>query len=178
MIDRSTADQIRAMLKPLKSRIANTVARAVIQLVNDNKQLQIIQVGANAGEDIDDVENFQQYGFKSVPHVGAEVVVIFPNGDRAHPLAIATDDRRYRPTGWGEGDAGIYNSDGAQVRLMGADIEVNPGAGGKVYLRSAGGTSEPLVTLTEHNNHIHGTGTGPSATPTVPAVGTTIIEGE
>ncbi|MCP4448275.1 MAG: phage baseplate assembly protein V [Myxococcales bacterium] len=168
-----------SLINRLRNRIANSIARAVVQVIDDEKKIQTLQLGVLEGEDVDDCERFQEYGFNSVPIAGAEAVVLFPNGDRAHPLIVAVDDRRHRPTDWDPGDAGTYNAAGAMVRLKASgDIEVTPGGSGKVYIRSAGGTSDALVTKTEHNLHIHGTGVGPSATPTTQVVGTTKLESE
>ncbi len=115
------------LLRRVGNRIANLAARAVVQLVDDTKKLQLLQIGVLAGEDLDDAEHFQQYGFSSNPLVGAEAVVVFPGGDRAHPLVVAVDDRRYRPTGSQPGEVVVYNHTGAQVRFTAAgDIAVTP----------------------------------------------------
>jgi hypothetical protein len=47
----------------------------------------------------DKAERFQDYGFTSNPKRGAEAIVLFPGGQRAHAIIIAVDDRRYRKTG-------------------------------------------------------------------------------
>lgn len=119
------------LLRPLHARIARMMARAVVQLVADGAKLQTLQVGALPGEDLDDCERFQEYGFTSVPLPGAEAVVIFPNGDRGHPLVVAVDDRRYRPTGGEPGEVVVYNHAGAVVRLK-PDGTVEIGGGGAV----------------------------------------------
>jgi phage baseplate assembly protein V len=115
---------LERLLRPIKVRIANSIARAVVQIVDEDKKLQILQVGAHDGEDIDDAERFQEYGFSSVPKPGAEAVIVFPNGDRAHALVVAVDDRRYRPTGWQPGEVGMYTDEGALVRLKRGQVTV------------------------------------------------------
>lgn len=135
--DRSTLVQLRHALRPLATRVANAVARAVVQLVDDGKKLQVLQVGVRAEEDVDDAEHHQPYGFSSVPLEGAEAVVVFPNGDRAHALVVAVSDRRYRPTGGQPGEVTLYNNANARVILK---------ADGTIEARSAGGTAVALAT--------------------------------
>ncbi|HET7500658.1 MAG TPA: phage baseplate assembly protein, partial [Kofleriaceae bacterium] len=92
------------VMRPIANRIANSIARCVVQLVSDEKTLQALQIGVLSGETIDHAEHYQPYGFTSVPLPGSsdgvpEGVVVFPNGDRSHPLVVVVSDRRHRPTG-------------------------------------------------------------------------------
>ena len=117
------------MIRALAVRIANSLARAVVQVIDDSKGIQMLQLGVLEGEDVDDCERFQEYGFNSVPLAGAEAVVVFPNGDRGHPLVVAVDDRRHRPTDWDSGDTGTYNHAGLKVQLK-ASGTIEAGASG------------------------------------------------
>lgn len=108
--------QIMELIRPVKNRIRNVVARAVIGIVDESKKLQLVQLGILKGEDADGYENFQGFGFKSVPLPGAEAVAVFPDADRGVGLVVATEDRRHRPTGWNGGEAGTYNAFSAQMR--------------------------------------------------------------
>ena len=147
-LTRELLDQLEVLTRPLANRVANSIARAVISLVDDTKQMQSLQIAVLADEALDDAERLQQYGFTSVPLTGAEVVAVFPNGDHGHALVIATDDRRHRPTDGDAGDVTIYNSAGAQVRLRGADIELVPGPGGEIRAGSAT-SSDPVALKSE-----------------------------
>lgn len=179
MLSRDDLKQIATMLRPLKTKVANSILRAVVSNVDDSTKRQVLQIGVLEGEPLDGAEHFQPYGYKSVPRAGAESVVIFPNGDHGHPLVIVTDDRNYRPPGWDSGDAGLYNNiEGTIVRLMGPDIEINPGPGGTIYIRNADGTAEPVVKKSEFDAHVHPTGVGPSSPPTIPAIGTQTLKVE
>jgi hypothetical protein len=179
--------QVLSLLRPLRTQLANTLARAVVQLVDDGRKQQMVQLGVLAGETVEDGEHFQAYGFTSVPLPGAEAVVLFPNGDRAHPLVVAVSDRRHRPTGGEPGEVTVYNDTGAKIRISkDGDIDVTPAPGREVFIRSEGGTAGPLVTLAEFLNHTHATAaTGtPSVpiefAPSVPAgfEGTTVLKAE
>lgn len=176
-IDRATFDQLQHMLRPISNRIGNTVARGVVQLVNDGKQLQLVQLGVLDGETVEGAggaEHYQPYGLSSVPLEGAESVIVFPNGDRGHPLVVVISDRRSRPTGGEPGDVTLYNAAGAMVRMLATgDIELQPAPGREVLVRDEGGTVERLVKKGEFDAHVHATaGTGTPSPPTVPAVGT------
>lgn len=112
-----TLADIRRILQPLRMRVQNSIARAVVQLVDDGKKLQEMQIGVLKGQDIPDAEHFQQYGLTSVPLEGAEAVVLFPNGDQGLPYVVATDDRRYRPTGNVAGEVFLYTDEGDLIKL-------------------------------------------------------------
>lgn len=131
-------------------RLANSIARGVVQRVNDAKKLQLVQLGVLDGEDIESKggggENFQAYGFTSIPLAGAEAVVVFPNGDREHPLIVAVADRRYRPTGGEPGEVTIYNHTGAKAKFTkDGDIELTPAPGRKVVIAGADSSGDPAT---------------------------------
>lgn len=147
MIDRETLNQLSHLLRPIATRVANTVVRGVVQLVDDSVKQQLVQLGGLSGETIDGAENFQPYGLSSIPLDGAEHVTIFPNGDRAHPLTIAVSDRRYRPTGGQPGEVTLHCHTGAVVIMKAnGDIELHPAPGHEVLVREPGGTASELAT--------------------------------
>ena len=145
-IDRGTLDQVRHLLRPFATQLRNTVARAVVQLVDDGKKLQMLQVGVLDEEDVDDAEHHQSYGFSSVPLPGAEAVAVFPSGDRGHPLVVAVSDRRHRPTGGEPGEVTVYSHTGAKVRLLAnGDLEITPGGSGVVKVGGASAAQVPSL---------------------------------
>jgi hypothetical protein len=173
-ISRELAEQIRHLLRPLATRIGNTVARGVVKLVDDSKKMQLVQIGVLAGEPIDGAEHFQSYGFTSVPLEAAEHVTLFPNGDRSHPIVVAIPDRRYRPTNGKPGEVTLYHYKGAKVRMLeSGDIEIQPGPGGQVFIRDEGGNADRLVKVSEFNGHTHppGSFTAPAGTAGGPVTG-------
>lgn len=132
-------DAFNKLLAPLRTRLANMVARAVVQIAQDGGGLQVLQLGVLDGETRDGCERFQEYGFTSVPLAGAEAVVLFANGRRDHGLVVAVDDRRHRPTDLQPGEVALYHKDGARVLLKnGGSIEVTAAPGMPVVLN--GGT--------------------------------------
>lgn len=151
--------ELRMLLRPLETKIANVVARAVIERVNDAGGLQSLQVGVLEDEPVEDAENFQAYGLTSKPTAGAEAVLLFPNGDRSHPLVIAVDDRRYRLTGLADGEVALYSEHGQTVHLKAdGSVEVT---GTEVRL-AADDADDPVIRksdldqfISTYNGHTH-----------------------
>ncbi|PZW46847.1 phage baseplate assembly protein V [Humitalea rosea] len=102
------ADFARA-LAPLQRRIMLAVSRGVLRAVADAEGIQQLQVTMLAGETRDAVERMQPYGLSAVPLPGAQCVVICVGGNRDHPIAIAVDDPRFRPTDLQPGEVRLYN---------------------------------------------------------------------
>jgi phage gp45-like len=122
----TTAD----LIIQLRRRIALVVSRCVLRLVNDQLKAKGVQISLLAGETRDNVELFQQYGFSSVPLPGAEGVALAIGGDRGHLIVVATEDRRYRPTGGEPGEVTIFDHQGSVIRLLAnGDILLNPASG-------------------------------------------------
>lgn len=120
---------LQRVLGPLNRRISNMIARAVVRLVSDDTKLQSLQVSLLAETTRDGAERFQQYGFTSHPHVGAEAIVLFPFGNRDHPIVIAVDDRRYRKTGLEPGETALYTDEGDFILMKrGRIVQVVAGA--------------------------------------------------
>lgn len=105
------------MIQPVARRLRLMVARAVVQIVNDGTLAQSLQVNMLAGETAEGVERFQEYGFTSVPHAGAEACMVFVGGARSHGIVIAVEDRRYRLTGLLDGEVALYDDLGNVVKL-------------------------------------------------------------
>src|SRR3970282_1648324 len=91
--------RLNRLLEPIQRNVRRLIRRAVVHLVNDALGAQRLQVTLLAGELTDGVERMQEYGFSSVPVAGAEAAVLAIGGLRSHLVAIAVDDRRYRPKG-------------------------------------------------------------------------------
>lgn len=127
--------ELRMLLRPIETRIANAIARAVVERVDDSKTLQSLQLGVLDGEAVEDGERFQDYGLTSKPTAGAEALVLFPNGDRSVPLVVKVDDRRYRLTGLADGEVALYSEHGQRLHLK-ADGSVEV-VGTEVKLGSA-----------------------------------------
>lgn len=129
----ATIRVLNKLIAPIARSMRSMVLRGVISLVNDAAALQQVQVqlrampqpsGEPGVEMSDNLEVLQHYGFTSVPHAGAEAVVLAVSGVRAHGLVIAVDDRRYRMTGLQGGEVALYDDLGNLVKLGRETVEI------------------------------------------------------
>lgn len=176
------ADWIRRVLAPAFARIRALASRGVVVLTNDTRRAQTLQVSAFAGETLDPVERFGEFGFVSRPPPGTEVLIICLGGDRSHPIAVATEYREARPRDMDVGESGLYAAAGGSVV---ARIRVRPN--GVVEISAAtltltgdlvveGDISDPAGSMQEmrdtfnlHTHH-HGSNAGETNVPTQPMV--------
>lgn len=105
-------------LAALKRRILLMVSRGTLSTLVDSHGRQKIQLTALKNEVKSDVERVQQYGFTSNPLAGAQVIMLSVGGNRGHPVAIAVDDPRFRPTDSEGGESGLFHFEGHRIRLM------------------------------------------------------------
>jgi len=108
---------IGKLTAPMRRRIALMVGRCVLLATNDAEGIQELQIQALAGEKLDRVERFQQYGYTSHPHVGAEAILVAVGGNRSHSIVIAVEDKRYRLTGLKKGEVALYDDQGQSIHL-------------------------------------------------------------
>lgn len=117
---------VQKLTAPLRHRVRLMIGRAIVALVNDDLKEQAVQISLLNGEVRDGVERYQEYGFTSHPHEGAEAITLFIGGNRDHGIVIATGDRRYRLKGLQAGEVALYTDEGDSVILKRNQIiEVN-----------------------------------------------------
>lgn len=104
--------------KKIGDRIRNSAAfRGTITGVNDGAKMQEFQVKGLAGEAVQRVERFQNYGFTSHPPASAEGVFVPLGGDRSCLACVAIDDRSSRLGSLGEGDVAVYRGGGDYIKF-------------------------------------------------------------
>lgn len=106
---------ISKVTAPITRRVRLLARRAVVKLVYDDPKMQDLQLAIFAGEVRDRVERFQDYGFTSHPHTGAEAIVLALGGSSDHSVAIKVDDRRYRLTALAAGEVALYTDEGDTI---------------------------------------------------------------
>lgn len=117
-----------AILRNIRRRVALLASRAIVRAVRDTTLFQELQLELLAGETRDRAERIQDYGFTSVPHAGAEAVVLHIGANRDHPVVLAVGDRRYRLRGLEAGEVALYDDLGSRVALRrGGVVEVVAG---------------------------------------------------
>ena len=117
------------LIDPLRRRVRLMIGRAVLAAADDSKGIQLVQVKLLDGEVGDGVERMQNYGYTSVPKVGAEGVMVCVSGDRTHGIVVVMDDRRYRLKNLQPGEVALYTDEGDTIVVKrGRKIEVTAGA--------------------------------------------------
>lgn len=130
---------------PLARRIRLMAARAILTLIDDATRMQGTQAKLLDGEVCDNVDRFQQYGFTSVPHPGAEGIYLALGGSRDHGVLVCVDDRRYRIVNLAPGEVAIYTDEdmaGSDHRIIfkrGKEIHMVAGAS-SIVMTPAGTT--------------------------------------
>ena len=107
----------------LGSRLVGMIARGVVTFVDDLTTAQRAQLLVQ-GEPTTLLEVFSQYGFSSIPLVGAEAVVAFLGGARDHGIVIGTDDKRTRPKAGEAGQVTVWHYAGHAIKLLLTKIQI------------------------------------------------------
>lgn len=108
---------IGRLMAPIARRVRLLARRAVVALINDAPKMQELQIAIYNDEVRDRVERWQDYGFTSHPHPGAEAIVLALGGNTDHGAVIKVDDRRYRKTDLTQGEVAIYDDQGQVITL-------------------------------------------------------------
>lgn len=98
-------------------RLYSMVGCGQIQIVDDTKQIQYVQVLVSPLETIDGVPRAAEYGFTSNPPSGSDCVVVFAAGDRSDGVVVGTNHKASRLKNLQPGEVGIYNNQGASIVL-------------------------------------------------------------
>lgn len=131
-------DTLGRAVAPLGRRAGRMIARGIIGVTRLIKGRQVAQTGRYAEETRDDTEVFQDYGFASRPHPGAEAVVVALAGDASHQVIIGVEDARYRFGPLKTGEVALYDDQGQHVYLYRDGIRVRDRHGNEALLSAAG----------------------------------------
>lgn len=106
----------------MKNRIRLVVGRCVLDALDDTQEFQELKISILSDEIKEQVERFQNYGFTGNPKAGAEGVVMFPGGNRDHPIVICVDDRRFRLVGLEDGEVAMYTDEGDKIHFKRGNV--------------------------------------------------------
>lgn len=111
------------------NRALNGIRRAfrgVLTRVNSRGQVQTIQGKGLSGEQLQDNELFQHYGFTSCPLPGTMAIMLPLGGVTSHSIIIATEHGNYRLKELKPGEVALYTDEGTKIVLKrGRIIEVD-----------------------------------------------------
>lgn len=91
--------------------------RGVLTLVKAAGAVQLVQLDGLAGEQLQDAELFQHYGYTSNPPAGTMAIVLPIGGKTAHGIVIATEHGSYRLKSLQSGEVAIYTDEGDSIVL-------------------------------------------------------------
>lgn len=88
---------------------------SIVKRVDDTKEIQEIQVEGLEGEILEEIENYQYYGFSSNPPEGSEVILKNENSDLKYGIASA--NREIRKNNLKPGEVAIYTKTGNEILI-------------------------------------------------------------
>lgn len=111
------------MIKIIDARISRKLAgirqafRGMVTLVKAAGAVQLVQLDGLSGEQLQDAELFQHYGYTSNPPAGSMAIVLPIGGKTAHGIIIATEHGTYRLKNLQPGETALYTDEGDSVIL-------------------------------------------------------------
>lgn len=140
------------MLEALKTRVMSMIARAVVKSLDDSKATQKAAIGVLSGEELEDVERVQNYGFTSFPDDGAQGLALFLGGNRSYGIVIAADHPGARKK-IEKGEVALYSKFGQYVYLKAdGSLELSSKDGNTLLKMGANGTAEITATKIKIKN--------------------------
>lgn len=109
--------QLDRLLSPIRRKIASMIVCALIESVDDSKDIQLVKVSLGKDEVQDGVERVQPFGLTSNPPDKSEAVVVYAGGNRKHGIVVTCDSGKYRIKGLPKGAVAVYNSNGDMIKL-------------------------------------------------------------
>lgn len=105
--------------------VRGMISRAIVRGVDEARKLRALKIEVYKDDVRDGVEHVEPYGYTARPLADGECIVVHVAGDRSHPIAISTPDRRHRPTDLAAGEVAIYDDQGQTVRIYRDRVEVS-----------------------------------------------------
>lgn len=113
--------RVRAAIRGIRTAFRGRLTR-----VKSDLKIQQVQLKGLAGEQLQDAEFFQHFGFTSCPPAGTQCIVLPMGGQTSHAIIIATENGAYRIQNLASGEVAIYSSEGAYLHIKkGRIIEVD-----------------------------------------------------
>lgn len=105
-------DQIRSV----SNRLRLSIAKALIQSVDDSNALQLLELKVFKDEVIGNIERIQNYGFTSNPPKNSETVVAEVAGARDNLIALVVDSAANRIKNLLAGEVAFYSQYGQVIK--------------------------------------------------------------
>lgn len=123
--------------KKVVRKIANGLLKSLIEKVDDTNNIQLVDVSAMAEEDLDEVENIQEYGLASNPPLDSEALVASVAGCKSNAVLLRVGSSTFRIKNLKTGEVCIYSKFGQKVYLKeDGSIELSPASGKSIMLKA------------------------------------------
>ena len=139
-------DQFNRLVADLKNRVYVMIGRAVLSSTDDSKSLQVLTCDLFSGENRDDVERLQNFGFTSHAPAGSQCLVVYPGGNRDRAVVVVADNAEKRITDLAEGDSAVYNASGVIIKATGEGIELEAVGSGAISIKTPGSGNVSIET--------------------------------
>lgn len=110
-------NELSQILAPIKRRLRLMIRRALVSLIDDTQERQLVQAAGYQGEVLDGVEHFQGYGRTAIAPSASDMVLVAIGGDMEQLVALRVEDRSVRPKGLKALDNCLYHADGHNLLL-------------------------------------------------------------
>lgn len=112
----SLLTELKEFIRPLKLRLMRMASRVLIHAVKEAEleKTRHLAVTGLAGEELDRVQQMQEYGFCSATPEGSEGIMVCPLGERKAGVVIASECPVCRPTDLAPGDVVIFTAADAE----------------------------------------------------------------
>lgn len=128
---------INSSKKKVEKKIANFLLKSLIEQVDDTKNIQLLNVSAMAEEDLDEVENIQEYGLATNPPLESEAILASVAGSKANAVVLRVGSSAFRIKNLKTGEVCIYSKHGQKVYLKeDGSIELSPASGKSIMLKA------------------------------------------
>lgn len=109
-------EQLKRLIRPLKTRIQLMVGRAIVSAVYDSEGIQKLQIETLNGVR-DSIPKFQNYGFTSFPLPGSEGLILSVGSNYEDGVCIAIDDKKNRLKNLESGESAMYDHQGQMIKV-------------------------------------------------------------
>jgi phage baseplate assembly protein V len=112
-------------IERLYALILHMIGRGRVTAAKDDGNVQLLQIRLGPDEIRDNTARLAEYGFTSMPPIGADAVALFIGGNRSSGVIIATGHQASRLKNLQSGEVAIFDNQGQSVYLTRTGIVIN-----------------------------------------------------
>lgn len=139
------------IIEAIKSRLQLMIGRCVLAATNDKTSIQELQIEAIAGEVMEKVQRFQNYGLASNVPKGAKGISVSVGSNREDTVVLVLDHPDFRVKNLEDGEVVLFDKLGQKIFFKAnGTIEVRANEALKVFTKEINAQVERIIaTLSE-----------------------------